>query len=509
MSFKTIKNVAGSWFGLAANMVVGFLLTPFILHRLGNTAFGLWVLMSSFTGYYGMLDLGLRNAIIRYVARYRATDETHELAKVISTGVFAYSCVAALAIVISLVAAANVQTWFKLSPGDADMAHTLLLVVGIGTAVGMPIALFGGVLEGLQRFALVGAVQAVGTLIRAVVIVAGLSAGHGIVFVGAATVCVNLATAAVLMWAALGICSQKLLHWSYVSRSTFSAMSAFGLVTFWIGIAYVFRFQLDSMVVAACISVPAVTFFAGGGKLVTYATDIVQALAQVFTPMSSALHATGSMDGLRRVLILGNRYSAFVAFPISAILLLIGSRFIQAWLGPQYVSSQSVLAILIVPTALYLAQATSPKILYGMARHKTLAVVLFAEGLANLILSVTLARPYGINGVALGTAIPLFCTAVFFLPIHLCKVLHVRLRDFLFDSFGYPILLTVPVALAVRLLDMRLPSRSWRELLEIVSLASLVYGVELLVYFWFVEYPKVLSRKAESGVAEKISYPGD
>jgi O-antigen/teichoic acid export membrane protein len=509
VSLKTIKNVAGSWFGLGTNMVVGFLLTPYILHRLGNTAFGLWVLMSAFTGYYGMLDLGLRNAIIRYVARYRATDEIDELAKVVSTGVFAYSCVAAVAAVISLVAAANVQTWFKLSAGDAEMAHTLLLVVGIGTAVGMPISLFAGVLEGLQCFALVGAVQAVGTLVRAGFIVAGLSAGHGIVFVGGVTVGVNLATAAVLMWAALAMHPRKLLRWGYVSRSTFSAMAAFGLVTFWIGIAQVFRFQLDSMVVAACISVPAVTFFAAGGRLVSYTTDVVQAMAQVFTPMSSALHASGSVDGLRRVLILGNRYSAFVAFPISAILLLIGSRFIQAWLGPQYVSSQSVLAILIVPTALYLAQATSPKILYGMARHKTLAVVLFAEGLANLILSVTLARRYGINGVAIGTAIPLFCTAAFFLPIHLCRLLHVRLRDFLLDSFGYPILLTIPVALAVGLLDMRLPSRSWRELLEIVSVAALLYGVELLVYFWFVEYPQLVSRKTEPGVAEKISYPGD
>jgi len=509
VSLKTIKNVAGSWFGLATNMVVGFLLTPFILHRLGNTAFGLWVLMSSFTGYYGLLDLGLRNAIIRYVARYQATDEVDELAKVVSTGFFAYSGVAALATVISLVAAANVQSWFKLSPGDAETAHALLLVVGIGTAIGMPIALFAGVLEGLQRFALVGAVQALGTIVRAVVIVLGLLAGHGIVFVCGVTVCVNLATAFVLMWAAFRICSRKLLRWSYASRSTLSAMAAFGLVTFWIGIAQVFRFQLDSMVVAACISVPAVTFFAAGGRLVNYATDVVQALAQVFTPMSSALHASGSVDGLRRVLILGNRYSAFVAFPISATLLLIGGRFIQAWLGPQYVSSQSVLAILIVPTALYLAQATSPKILYGMARHKTLAVVLFAEGLANLVLSVALARPYGLNGVAMGTAIPLFCTAVFFLPMHLCRLLQLRLRDFLWGAFGYPILLTLPLALAVHVLDTRLPSRSWKELVEIVSVTVLLYGVELLVYFWFVEYPKLVSRKTDPGVPEKVSYPGD
>src|SRR5580698_830213 len=107
-----------SWLGLATTMVVGFLLTPFILHRLGNTALGLWVLMTSFTGYYGLLDLGIRNAIVQYVARYKATDEADELAKVVSTGVFTYCAVAFTAIVITLVVAANLQFWFKLNPQE-------------------------------------------------------------------------------------------------------------------------------------------------------------------------------------------------------------------------------------------------------------------------------------------------------------------------------------------------------------------------------------------------------
>lgn len=502
MFFKTVRNVAGSWLGLATNMAVGFLLTPFILHRLGDSAFGLWVLMASFTGYYGLLDLGIRNAIIRYVARHHAKDETDELAKVVSTGFFAYFCVALLASAITVIAALNLH-WFTLSPDDAATAHVLLLVVGIGTAIGMPIALFGGVLEGLQRFALVGVVQSIATLLRAALIVAGLRAGYGIVFVGAVTVALNLAAGVVLMFAAFRTFSQNLLHWNYVGRSTFSAMAGFGVVTFWIGIAQVLRFQLDSMVVAACISLPAVTFFNAGGKLVSYATEVVQSMAQVFTPMSSAFHATGSIDGLRRVVILGNRYSAFVAFPISAILLLIGPRFLQAWLGARYVSSQSVLVILMVPTALYLAQAGSPKILYGMARHKTLAVVLLAEGLANLILSVILARPYGINGVAIGTAIPLFCTSVLFLPIHLCRLLHLRVRDFVFSSYTYPVLLTAPVAILVRILDIRFQSRSWRELAAIVAAAGLLYGLEILAYFWFAD-PQMAARKTLTRAADKV-----
>jgi len=505
VSFKHIKNVAGSWFGLITNMAVGFLLTPFILHRLGNTALGLWVLMTSFTGYYGLLDLGIRNAIVQYVARYQATKETSELAKVVSTGFFTYGCIAFVATAITLVVAANLQFWFKLSPEDTATAHPLLLIVGIGTAIGMPVTVFAGVLEGLQRFAFIGAVQTLTVLLRAGLIVAGLWAGRGIVFVGEVTVVVNLAASLILMGLAFHITPPNLLQWNCVSRSTFSALFSFGVVTFWMAIAQVLRFQIDAIVVAAFISVPAVTFFAAGGKLASYTMDVVNAMAQVFTPISSALHATKNFDGLRRVLVEGNRYCAFVAFPLAAALLLIGSRFIQAWLGAPYVSSQSVLMILMVPVALWMAQASSLRVLYGMHRHRTLAVVLLIDAAANLVLSVALARPYGINGVAMGTAIPLFCTSVLFLPIHLCRVLELRLRDFVFECFAYPLLLTVPVALALRFLDIRIQARSWRELFEILFVAGVLYGLELLVYFWLVEFPQMSARRRAAMAVEKVS----
>ncbi len=494
-----------SWLGLATTMVVGFLLTPFILHRLGNTALGLWVLMTSFTGYYGLLDLGIRSAIVQYVARYQATNETEELSKVVSTGFFAYTCVSVAAILITLVTAAHVQSWFKLSPEDTAVAHPLLLIVGIATAIGMPLTVFSGVLEGCQHFAFIGTVQIVTVVLRAALIVVGLSAGHGIVFVGGVTVALNLITSVVLTGKALRIFPPKLVSWRGMSRSTLSALIGFGIVTFWMGISQVLRFQVDAMVVAAFISVPAVTFFAAGGKLATYSIEVVTAMAQVFAPMTSALHATGSTDGLRRMLVVGNRYCAFVAFPLAAGLFLIGGRVIQAWLGAPYVSSKSVLMILIVPTTLWISQASSVRVLYGMHQHKTLAAVMLAESLVNLVGSIALARPYGINGVAVGTAIPLFCTSVFFLPIHLCRLLQLRLRDFVWDCFAYPFLLTIPMALTVHLLDIRMQGRSWRELVEIVFIAGMQYGLEVLVYFWFVEYPKISARRSAAMAADKVS----
>src|ERR1700693_1640540 len=98
MSLKTraLKNIASSWGGLAVNIAVGFSLSPFILHHLGGDALGLWILIFSFTGYYGIFDFGIRSSIVRFVSKFKATGEKDELARLLNTILFTYVCLAGL-----------------------------------------------------------------------------------------------------------------------------------------------------------------------------------------------------------------------------------------------------------------------------------------------------------------------------------------------------------------------------------------------------------------------------
>ena len=50
------RNVFSNWLATAANMAVGFFLSPFIVHRLGNEAYGVWVLAISSINYLQRQD---------------------------------------------------------------------------------------------------------------------------------------------------------------------------------------------------------------------------------------------------------------------------------------------------------------------------------------------------------------------------------------------------------------------------------------------------------------------
>src|SRR5216683_53760 len=109
---QIVKNVSSNWVALATNVVVGISLSPFILHRLGDTAFGIWVLIFSITGYYGLFDLGIRSSVVRYVSKAKASGDLEYASRVISTSLFSYSCIGGFAFLITLVVSAYVNRFF-------------------------------------------------------------------------------------------------------------------------------------------------------------------------------------------------------------------------------------------------------------------------------------------------------------------------------------------------------------------------------------------------------------
>src|SRR5581483_3884012 len=231
-----------------------------------------------------------------------------------------------------------------------------------------------------------------------------------------------------------------------VDRSSLRKIANYSGATFMIIVAGRLRFKTDAMVIGTFLSSAAITYFAIGSRLVDYATEVVSSLAQIFVPMSSQMEATGDMSQLRRLFLAGNRACAMIIFPMTAILIVLGKSVIEAWVGPKYVeTSYPVLIILVIPSTLMLAQAASGRILFGISKHKAWAWVVLGEGIANLVLSITLVRHYGIIGDALGTAIPLACSMLFFLPHYLCRLLGIKLGVYLKEAFLLPLALCVPL----------------------------------------------------------------
>jgi O-antigen/teichoic acid export membrane protein len=425
----------------------------------------------------------MRSAVLRYVARHAAVEDWVNLRKVLSSTFMFFSGLGLLVVLITLVLAWRSETIFATAPEWQHTTKILILVLGLGSAVGFPISIFSGVLEGMQRFVWIGAIQTTATIVRALGILLALYMGKGIVAVGTITIVTGILASLFMTYAAFRVCPNLRISWADAEWSTLRILLSFGGAVFLITIAQQLRFQSDAVVIGSFISVGAVGVFAIGAKLVAYGTDTVQAMAQVFTPIFSHLEALQDRDELRRTLILGNRSSSMIAFPLTVGLVLGGRAFIRAWVGNSYATtSYPVLVVLAIPTMFYLAQAGSTKLLYGIGKHRTLALVLLAEGLGNLGLSIPLGIRLGIIGVAIGTAIPLCFTSLVFLPRHVCRLANLPFPKYLTSAHLVPAVLCVPMALFMAFSESTFrPSRYGSLFLE-YFVALTIYAATVSLY---------------------------
>ncbi len=474
---QIIKNVGSSWFALGVNILVGIFLSPFILHHLGDAAFGIWVLIFSLTGYYGIFDFGIRSSIIRYVSKYTATNDFEEVSGLINTALFTYTCVGGLCLVITLVGCLYVDRIFHILPALQTTARWLLLVVGVSVALGFPLGMFGGILEGLQKFYILNWTNIVSTSLRVVLIVLYLNRGYGLLTV--ALITVGMPLLASFVRAGLALHSMPVrFSWKYVHRDAFRHMANYSAVTFMIILAGQLRFKTDAVVIGTFLSSAAITYFYAGSRLVDYAGEVVSSLAQIFIPMASQSDAAGDLARLRKIFVAGNRSCAFTMLPITAIFLVLGRSIIEVWVGKKYVAQgYPVLVVLVVPYTLMLVQAASSRVLFGISKHGTLAVVTMIEGAANLVLSILLVRRYGIMGDAVGTAIPLAATFILFMPYHICSRLGLRVLPYLRQAYLLPLLLCAPLAVVLMLMQHWFVPHTYLQLAVQLLIGGLVYAI--------------------------------
>src|SRR5215468_7962119 len=94
-------SIVSNWLAFAVTAAVGFVLAPYMVSRLGDSQYGLWVLVGSLVGYLGLLDLGVRGAVTVYVARHHGTGDDRAASRIVSSALFLFAITATTVVVVA------------------------------------------------------------------------------------------------------------------------------------------------------------------------------------------------------------------------------------------------------------------------------------------------------------------------------------------------------------------------------------------------------------------------
>ncbi len=433
---QILRGVVLNWTAMAISLGVAFFLSPFVVHHLGNVAYGVWTLVISMISYMGLLDLGLRGAVTRFVSRDHAQGQHIESSRAISAALWFRLWIGLVIVIISLGFSRLATSLFNIPPEMQHAASWAIVVLGAGSAVSLTFGVFGGVLGALHRFDLLSAVTISQTVFRALGTVWILRSGYGIgtlaVWEFSVIVVGNVALAAL----AFGVYPELRLFFRRPDASILRSLWGYSFYAFLINISIQIIYYTDNLVVGAFLSVGAVTSYAIGGGLIEYLRQLVASLTMTFTPLASSFDAQSQRDQLRCLLIQGTRAALLISLPIEVALFFRGHTFIGLWMGEQYAQvSGGILQILLLAQVFAIANYTSGGIAYGLGKHRPVAVWATAEAVANLVLSLILVRRFGLEGVAWGTVLSSLVVNLFFWPRYVCQIVNVPARHYLWQGW--------------------------------------------------------------------------
>ena len=411
--------IRNSLYSVVAKIVyvaIGFLIIPFLINNIGVESYGVWILVGSIFRYREVFSLGLNSAVNRYIPHYNASDNYEKVKSVINTAFIYYLLTAFLFIIVTFFIYFNFLDWFRIPSYLHQASRILVLVVGIGFALIIPLNLSTAILSSYQRYDIINIGIITHVLFRAIILVVLVMSGYGLLTIG-----IIFTISEILL---------KLFYIYFVNKQTFifksisfkkidfkllKEMINYGTNTFLYTISAVVIFRASDMIIGIYRSTEDITNYSVITVLVLVLHQILQAFLSVIKPAVSDLDARDNNEQINKLATSSQKYSLFFLIPASLFLIIFGREFLTIWVGESFSNLDKILIILTIGNFFFLSQFSNFFILVGKGEHKIFGIMAIITALIIIILS-SISLGYlklGLISVAISTAVPMiFITGI-------------------------------------------------------------------------------------------------
>lgn len=320
---------SSSW---AINFTIQLLMIPFLVRHLGMTGFGIYSLLVSIIGYSVLVDLGLGQGVIKFVAEMKARGDAQTLNRSVSAALWVQTLLGGAGMTLLIVFSRRLLLLLKIPSVDLAAAQTSLYLCAVAFLFTMISGTFMSVLMGLQRY----------DLTSRTTIVTNLAMNAGIVFVVLAGGGIKLAVAVVAIFSIVNCLIFFILMKKIIPALTLFA--AFDLVHFkkMFGFSgYLFISRISSsfcsyilfFVISFFLGPAVVPLYAVPMRLINGAMGFLSTSTAVVFPYASEISIKAGQEKINGVLIQGSRLAAAISMPINLAIAAFAKPILTVWMG--------------------------------------------------------------------------------------------------------------------------------------------------------------------------------
>ncbi len=327
------RNIISNLIGGVSITILTLVITPLQINLLGIESYGLIGFIATLQMAFAIFDLGLASTLTRELAAdpSKGHMQSAELLRTTSTLYWVFALVGGVSLAVSANFVAS--RWFNSAEGlGAEQIEQALYAIALLVAVRWPVALYSGVLSGLQRMDVLNVVKVLTTTLRLV---------GGIVVL---LVWRNLLV--FLWWTALTAIIEVLAYRTAcqrvhrlrlgrpgISLTALRAVWRFSLSMTALSLLALVISQMDRLIVSKLLSLSEL-----GHYMLAYTTAASillgsSAVSSAMLPSLAAAYGSSEKDILVRRYDRGNRAILFVAGLATFPLVFFGDTILSLWIG--------------------------------------------------------------------------------------------------------------------------------------------------------------------------------
>lgn len=414
LAHRTITNSLSNFIVFFWAVLVAIILTPFVLHSLGDAQYGVYAILLSVIGILSFLDLGLASASVRFIAEAYAKGNIRQVNKVITTNLMIFFAVGIGAIILITLFASQIIMLLKI-PTELHYITRIGMYLAVGSLlINLLNGVLGAIPQALQRYN----ANTITVLTSAVVFTIVLVI---VLFVHPTLLAILIVNAASSLGLFLGyviltkyLLPEFRLELSWDPRLIKDIFNFAGF-TFIAMIAGNMLFQFDKFAISFLLGSTLVTFYALPVTIAMKIHSVVANLNNVVFPLATDLFTRNQLDKLRELYIQSTKFTYVLILAMVLPLVMYAEPLIQYWLGTEYaIESAVAMKILVIGYGLYALTAIPFYFYAGFNKPRVNMMFIILVVITNIIGIVLLAPTYKINGAASA-----FLLAQWVIPIYI------------------------------------------------------------------------------------------
>lgn len=421
--------------------VINFATLPFFVKKLGVEHYGIYILVTSLLGYYGILDLGIGQGLIKFVSARANPGKKAEVISGIRSAFWVQFFIGLIA--SSLLYFNSTGISMLLNVGAQNVAETsqIIKLASIGFLFSSVSAIFSTSLMGLQLYNITSKVDAinnaainVGSL--AILYLVPNSGLYQLVFI---TVLSSLIIAVfyyfTLQKKITGLTLKFELHLPLLIQ-----FFKFSIHIFFSKIANLFAGYVVKFIISIYVGPAAVTYFTVPSKLVSAFGGIMSSAANTLMPYISVLQSELRYEKIKSTLLSVSFIFSAMALPIALFISVFAKPILSVWMGREFADHSWLILTLTCISSTIGSFSTIPnQVVIGTGNSKLLGYFSILTVIAYCLFLPIFTRFYQLTGASLG----LLVTSVILISVVIRKItlhLEISTRKYIRDVFSVHLL---------------------------------------------------------------------